>query len=82
MIFDHDLVPASHVANRVAEVKRGITATKSKTLFTQVSYYGVMAALALHVYAGRETTCLIADHGTPACRPGSQPGPQHAVRDF
>ena len=33
-----------------------------------------MAALALHVYAGRATTCLIADHGIPACRPGFSTG--------
>ena len=36
-----------------------------QTFFTHVSYYGVMAAVALDAYSGRETTCLVAEHGHP-----------------
>ena len=33
--------------------------------FTRVSYCSVMAAVALDAYSGRETTCLLAEHGHP-----------------
>ena len=36
-----------------------------QTFFTRVSYYSVMAAVALDAYSGRETACLVAEHGHP-----------------
>jgi hypothetical protein len=36
-----------------------------QTFFTHLSYYGVMAAVALDRYSGHETTCLVAEHGHP-----------------
>ena len=36
-----------------------------QTFFTRDSYYRVMAAVALDTYSGRETTCLVAEHGHP-----------------
>ena len=36
-----------------------------QTFFTHVSYYSVMAAVALDAYSGRETTCLVAERGHP-----------------
>jgi hypothetical protein len=36
-----------------------------QTFFTRVSYYSVMAAVALDTYSRRETTRLVAEHGHP-----------------
>jgi hypothetical protein len=36
-----------------------------QTFFTQVSYYGVMAALPLDAYSGLEAARLVAEHGHP-----------------